>query len=29
MAAAAEQLRDGGDLPALADPGQIIKWLSA
>lgn len=29
MAAAAEQLRDGGDLPALSDPAQIIEWLSA
>jgi 2-methylisocitrate lyase-like PEP mutase family enzyme len=29
MAAAAEQLRDGGDLPSLADPTQIIDWLSA
>ena len=28
-AAAAEELRDGGDLPASADPTQIIKWLSA
>lgn len=29
MAAAAEQLRDGGDLSSLADPAQIIEWLSA
>jgi 2-methylisocitrate lyase-like PEP mutase family enzyme len=29
MAEAAEQLRDGGDLPSLADPAQIIEWLSA
>jgi 2-methylisocitrate lyase-like PEP mutase family enzyme len=28
MATAAEQLRDGGDLPASADPSQIIEWLS-
>jgi 2-methylisocitrate lyase-like PEP mutase family enzyme len=28
-AAAAQQLRDGGDLPATADPAQIIEWLSA
>jgi 2-methylisocitrate lyase-like PEP mutase family enzyme len=29
MAAAAEELRDGGDLPTTAGPGQIIEWLSA
>ena len=29
MAAAAEELRDGGDLSSLADPAQIIDWLSA
>ncbi|MEX2420760.1 MAG: isocitrate lyase/phosphoenolpyruvate mutase family protein, partial [Actinomycetota bacterium] len=29
MAAAAEQLRDGGELSSLADPAQIIEWLSA
>ena len=29
MAAAAEELRDGGDLPSLADPTRIIEWLSA
>ena len=29
MAAAAEQLRGGGELSPLADPGQIIEWLSA
>ena len=29
MAAAAEQLRDGGELSSLADPSQIIEWLSA
>lgn len=29
MAAAAEQLRAGGDLPSLADPGRIVEWLSA
>jgi 2-methylisocitrate lyase-like PEP mutase family enzyme len=29
MAAAAEQLRDGGDWSSLADPAQIIEWLSA
>jgi 2-methylisocitrate lyase-like PEP mutase family enzyme len=29
MAAAAEELRDGGDLPSLADPARIIEWLSA
>jgi 2-methylisocitrate lyase-like PEP mutase family enzyme len=28
MAAAAEELRDGGDLSPLADPAQIIEWLS-
>ena len=28
-AAAAEQLRDGGDLSPLADPTRIIRWLSA
>ncbi len=28
MAAAAEELRDGGDLPSLADPTQVIDWLS-
>ena len=28
MAAAAEQLRDGGELSALADPSRIIEWLS-
>ena len=28
MAAAAEQLRDGADLSSLADPTQIIEWLS-
>lgn len=28
MAAATEELRDGGDLSSLADPAQIIKWLS-
>jgi 2-methylisocitrate lyase-like PEP mutase family enzyme len=28
MAAAAEQLRDGGELSSLADPSQIIEWLS-
>lgn len=29
MAAAAEQLREGGDLSSLADPTRIIEWLSA
>ena len=29
MAAAAAELRDGGDLSSLADPAQIIEWLSA
>jgi len=29
MAAAAEELRDGGDLSSLADPAQIIEWLSS
>lgn len=29
MAAAAQELRDGGDLSSLADPAQIIEWLSA
>jgi 2-methylisocitrate lyase-like PEP mutase family enzyme len=29
MAAAAQQLRDGGDLPSHSDPAQIIEWLSA
>jgi len=29
MAAAAQQLRDGGELSSLADPAQIIEWLSA
>ena len=29
MAAAAEELRAGGDLPPLADPAQIIEWISA
>jgi 2-methylisocitrate lyase-like PEP mutase family enzyme len=29
MAAAAEQLRAGGELSSLADPAQIIEWLSA
>ncbi len=29
MAAAAEGLRDGGDLPMQADPARIIDWLSA
>ena len=29
MVAAAEELRDGGDLPSLADPARIIEWLSA
>ena len=29
MAAAAEELRDGADLPSLADPTRIIEWLSA
>ncbi|HEX6115601.1 MAG TPA: isocitrate lyase/phosphoenolpyruvate mutase family protein [Solirubrobacterales bacterium] len=29
MAAAAEELRAGGDLPADADPSRIIGWLSA
>jgi 2-methylisocitrate lyase-like PEP mutase family enzyme len=29
MVAAAEHLRDGGDLSSLADPAQIIEWLSA
>jgi len=29
MAAAVEDLRDGGDLSSLADPAQIIEWLSA
>ncbi len=29
MAAAAEELREGGDLSSLADPAQIIEWLSA
>ena len=29
MATAAEELRAGGDLPALADPTRIIGWLSA
>jgi hypothetical protein len=28
-AAAAEELRGGGDLPPTVDPGQIINWLSA
>jgi 2-methylisocitrate lyase-like PEP mutase family enzyme len=28
MANAAEELRDGGDLPSLADPTRIIEWLS-
>jgi 2-methylisocitrate lyase-like PEP mutase family enzyme len=28
MAAAAEDLRDGGDLPPGADPGRIVEWLS-
>ena len=29
MAAAAVELRDGGELSSLADPAQIIEWLSA
>ena len=29
MAAAAARLRDGGGLSSLADPAQIIEWLSA
>jgi 2-methylisocitrate lyase-like PEP mutase family enzyme len=29
MAAAAEELRDGSDLPPGADPAQIVEWLSA
>ena len=29
MAAAAVQLRDGGEMSSLADPTQIIEWLSA
>ncbi len=29
MAAAAVELRDGGDLPPLADPTPIIEWLAA
>jgi 2-methylisocitrate lyase-like PEP mutase family enzyme len=29
MAAAAEQLREGGDLAPLADPAPIVEWLSA
>ena len=29
MAAAAEELRDGGSLPSLADPTRINEWLSA
>ena len=29
MAAAAEQLREGGELSSLADPAQINEWLSA
>jgi 2-methylisocitrate lyase-like PEP mutase family enzyme len=29
MAAAAVQLRDGGEMSSLADPAQIIEWLSA
>jgi 2-methylisocitrate lyase-like PEP mutase family enzyme len=29
MAAAALQLRDGGEMSSLADPTQIIEWLSA
>ena len=29
MAAAAEELHDGGDLSALADPTQIMEWLAA
>ena len=29
MAAAAEELREGGDLSSLADPAQIVEWLSA
>jgi 2-methylisocitrate lyase-like PEP mutase family enzyme len=28
-AAAAEQLRDGGDMSALSNPAQVIDWLSA
>jgi 2-methylisocitrate lyase-like PEP mutase family enzyme len=28
MASAAEELRDGADLPTLADPSRIIGWLS-
>jgi 2-methylisocitrate lyase-like PEP mutase family enzyme len=28
MAAAAMQLRDGGEMPSLADPAPIIEWLS-
>jgi 2-methylisocitrate lyase-like PEP mutase family enzyme len=29
MAAAAERLREGGDMPPLADPAPINEWLSA
>jgi 2-methylisocitrate lyase-like PEP mutase family enzyme len=29
MADAAEELREGADLPSLADPTRIIEWLSA
>src|SRR6266545_1092100 len=29
MAAAAQQLRNGGELSSLGDPAQIIEWLSA
>ena len=29
MAGAAEQLREGGDLPSLADAAPINEWLSA
>jgi hypothetical protein len=29
MTVAAEELRDGGDLPTTADPNQIINRLSA
>jgi 2-methylisocitrate lyase-like PEP mutase family enzyme len=29
MAAAAVQLRDGGEMSSLADPAQIIEWISA
>jgi 2-methylisocitrate lyase-like PEP mutase family enzyme len=29
MAAAAQQLRDGGELSSLADPTQVIEWISA